>query len=218
MKAAWHRFLAPLTPGVRVLLFVLAVTYVGAVTGIFSRSYNVYPWLGLNGWTFWHGCVWTIVTYALLPASLLDFLLNWVMVLFVGVYLERVWSRRQFWRHCLISTLGAGVAKVLLDPAGPMLMVGTTPIVFGLLAAWGWIFANERVLFWFIWDMTVRQVAIVLAIVCVLLMLPCAGVKTVAIMLCGGVAALASLWVQSRFVRSRASRSFVSERMGRLEL
>jgi membrane associated rhomboid family serine protease len=218
MKAAWHRFLAPLTPGVRVLLLVLTVAYVGAVSGIFSRSYNMYPWLGLNGPTFWHGRVWPIVTYSLLPATLLDFIFNWVMVLVLGTYLERVWSCRQLWRHCLISTLGAGLAKVLLDPAGPALMVGTTPIVFGLLAAWGSLFATERVLFWFIWDMSVRQVALVLAIVSALLMLPCAGIKTVAIMLCGGVAALVSLWVQSRFCRARASRSFVSERMGRLEL
>lgn len=218
MRRAWQRFLSPLTLGVRVLLFVLAVTYVVAVSGIVLRAYNVYPWLGLNGPAFWHGRIWPIATYAFLPATFFDFLFNWLIVLFLGAYIEKVWSRRQLWVYCLISTVGAGTAKVLLDPSGPSLMVGTTPIVFGLLAAWGSLFANERVLFWFIWDMTVRQAAIVLTIISALLMLPCAGVKTVAIMLCGGLAALLALWVQSRFVRSRSSRPFVSERMGRLEL
>ncbi len=218
MRRAWHQFLAPLTAGVRVLLLVLTVAYLVAVFGILSHQYDLYPWLGLNGPAFWHGRIWPIVTYALLPATLVDFLFNWVMVLCLGAYLERVWSRWQLWRHCCICALGAGVAKILLEPASPFLMVGTTPIVFGLLASWGWLFANERVLFWFIWDMTVRQAAILLTIIGALLMLPCAGLKTTAIMLCGGLAGLISIWIQTRLVRARASRPFVSERMGRLEL
>ena len=64
----------------------------------------------------------------------------------------------------------------------------------------------------------VRVLLLMLTIVSALTMFPCAGLKTVLIMLCGGLAAWVAIWVQTRLVRARASRPFVSERMGRLEL
>src|SRR5690242_5652422 len=88
MRSTWHRFLAPLTPGVRVLLVILTVAYIAAVTGVFSHAYNLYPWLALSGHDFWRGKVWPIVTYALLPATLFDFLFNWIMVMVMGSAVE----------------------------------------------------------------------------------------------------------------------------------
>jgi len=218
MRSTWHRFLAPLTPGVRVLLCLLTICYVVAIAGVFSRSYNLYPSLGLAGPFFWHGKLWTIFTYGLLPATLVDFLFNWVMILVFGSWLERVWSRWQLWLYCGVCAVGAGLVKVLVQPSAPMIMVGTTPVVFGLLAAWGTLFAGERVLFWFLWDMSIRQAAIVMALISFVVMLPCAGPVVAGIMLTGGVAGLVMLAFQSKVLHSRVSRSVVSERMGRLEL
>src|SRR5215831_1524088 len=157
MKSTWRRFMAPLTPGSRMLLFALTIAYVVAVFGIFSHTYDLYPVLAVAGPGFWQGKIWTVVTYALLPATLVDFLFNWIMIMVLGSWLERVWSRWQLWAFCLFSALGAGVAKVVLEPTNPVLMVGTSPVVFGLLAAWGYLFAYERIMFWFLWDMTIRQ-------------------------------------------------------------
>src|ERR1700690_4298689 len=125
MRAAWHRFMAPLTPGVRALLLVLTISYLVAVAGVFSHAYNLYAPLALSGPEFWKGKVWQIVTYSLLPAGLFDFLFNWIMVLFLGACLEKLWSRRQLWAYCLIPAIGAAVAKVLIEPSSPRLMVGT---------------------------------------------------------------------------------------------
>ena len=218
MKTAWHRFLAPLTPGVRVLLLLLTIMYLAAFVGVFSRAYNLDAWLALSGTAFWSGKVWRIATYVVLPASLLDFLFNWMVILFIGIWIERVWSDRRLWTYCLVCTLGAGLAKVLLQPASPQPMVGTMPMVFGLLAASAYLFGHEKILLWFIWEVTVRQAAILLAVLGAVLMLPCAGLMTAAIMLCGGLTGLGFLWLQSKFLHARASRPVVSERMGRLEL
>ena len=159
-----------------------------------------------------------MVTYTLLPATLFDFLFNWVMIFVVGSWLERVWSRWQLWLYCGLCSLGAGLVKLLIQPASPVLMVGTAPAVFGLLAAWGILFAQERILFWFLWDMTIRQAAVVLAIISVLVMLPCAGPITAGIMVSGGVAGVIVLWAQRKVLHDRTSRVVVSERMERLEL
>lgn len=218
MKSTWHRFLAPLTPGVRVLLCLLTVCYLVALGGVFSHAYNIYPLLGLAGPMFWHGKLWTILTYGLLPAGPLDFVFNWVMILVFGSWLERVWSRWQLWLYCGVCTVGAGLVKVFVQPSSLSLMVGTTPVVFGLLAAWGILFAGERVLFWFLWEMSIRQAAVVMALISFIVMLPCAGPVVAGIMLCGGVAGLLMLAFQSRVLHSQASRSVVSERMERLEL
>jgi membrane associated rhomboid family serine protease len=218
MRATWHRFLGALTPGVRALLFVLTVAYVAAVFGIFSRVYNLYPWLALDGPGFWKGKVWPVATYGLLPATLLDFLFNWLLILVLGTWLEKIWSRRQLWLYCLVCAIGSGIVKVTVQPSSPFAIVGTTPIVFGLLAAWGRLFGTEKIQFWLIWEMTIRQAAIVMMAVGFLLMLPCAGLVNATIMLCGAPAGLLFLWVQSKLLHSRASRPIVSERMGRLEL
>jgi membrane associated rhomboid family serine protease len=218
MRATWQRFLGPLTPGVRALLFVLTVAYVTAVFGLFSHVYNLYPWLALDGPGFWKGKVWPLATYGLLPATLLDFLFNWFLILVLGTWLEKIWSRRQLWLYCLVSAVGSGIVKVTVQPSSPFAIVGTTPIVFGLLAAWGRLFGTEKILFWLIWEMTIRQAAIVMTAVGFLVMLPCAGLVNATIMLCGAPAGLLFLWVQSKLSHSRASRPIVSERMGRLEL
>lgn len=218
MKAAWHRFVGPLTPGVRVIIVVLALIGLPALIGVFFRAYNVYPWLALSGADFWKGHVWSIVTYALLPAGIWDFLFNWIVILFLGVWLERIWSRGELWLCCLIAVLAAGLAKVMIQPSGSILMVGTMPVVFGLLAAWGRLFTYEKILFWFIWEMTVRQAAILMTIIGFIIMLPCSGLVNASIMLCGAPAGLLYVWLRGKITHGRASRTVTSERMGRLEL
>jgi membrane associated rhomboid family serine protease len=192
--------------------------YVAAMVGIWSRTYNLYDWLGVNGRGFWDGHVWTIVTYALLPASIWDFLFNWVMIVAIGAWLERKWSRTELWFCCLLAVLAAGVAKVVIQPSSLGMMVGTTPVVFGLLAAWGRLFSYESVQLWFLWDMTVRQAAILLTVIGFVVMIPCSGPVNAAIMLCGTPAGLLFVWLQTRIIHRRSSQTVASERMGRLEL
>lgn len=218
MKAVWHRFVGPLTPGVRVIVAILVLMGLAAIIGGYSRAYDLYPWLSLSGAGFWKGQLWTIATYALLPAGLWDFLFNWIVILFLGVWLERVWSRSELWLCCLISILAAGLAKVLVQPSSQLLMVGTMPVVFGLLAAWARLFAYEKILFWFIWEMTVRQAAILMMVIGFIIMLPCAGVVNASIMLCGAPAGLLYVWLRERITHGRVSKTVASERMGRLEL
>jgi membrane associated rhomboid family serine protease len=218
MRVAWHRFVAALTPGVRVLLSVLTLAYIAAVAGTFSHAYDIYPWLALSGPYFWHGRAWTIVTYALLPATLLDFLFNWVMILVLGSWLERIWSRWQLWLYCGLCTIGAGLVKLAFQPSSRAFMAGTGPVVFGLLAAWGLLFARERILFWLLRDMTIRQAAVVLAMISLLMMLPCAGPMVAGTMLSGGVTGMLLLWFRHKVLQGHTSRIVVSERMERLEL
>jgi membrane associated rhomboid family serine protease len=218
MKQAWRSFLAPLTPGVRALLVLLTATYVIAVAGIFTRTYNLYPSLGLTGPAFWTGKVWQLITYALLPATLVDFLINWLVIFCLGSWLERVWSWRQFWFFCALAAVGTGAARVLILPSSPRMMVGTAPIAFAVTAAWGLLFSQEKVLLWFLWETTVRQAAILLILICALIMLPCAGLINVSIMLLAALIGWLYVRVSAALTRARPGRTVISERMGRLEI
>ena len=144
MKHLWHRFLASLTPGVRILLCLLSAVYLAAVIGKFSHAYDLYRWLAVSGPNFWHGQVWELITYPLLPTTVFDFVFNSLMIVLLGGLLERIWSRAEFWTYCAVAAVGAGLAKVILQFSNPFPMTGMAPVVFGLLAAWGYPFRTRK--------------------------------------------------------------------------
>jgi len=218
MKHSWRQFLSPLTAGVRVLLSLLASAYLAALLGRFTRTFDLYAWLALSPPAFWDGHVWQAVTYALLPAGFFDFVLNGVMLAWLGVWLERVWSRHELWIYCLLSALGAGLAKVVLMPHDPFLMAGTTAMVFGLLAAWARLFGHERVDVMGVWPMSARQAALLFAVISLLGMLPCAGPVNALVMLCGGITGWIYLAIRLKFIRAQPSQVVPNERIGKLEL
>jgi membrane associated rhomboid family serine protease len=218
MKHAWRKFLNPLTAGVRVVLAVLGLAYAVALVGRFTGRFNLYDWLALHSPSFWDGAVWPVLAYALLPVGPVDFLINGFMLAWLGVWLERVWSRGELWSYCLICAAGAGLAKVVLLPASPRLMVGTAGVVFGLLVAWARLFGHERVRLMDTWEMSVRATALLLAAFSLLLMLPCAGPINAFVLLCGGIAGGLYLWLRSKTIRAQRSRLVPNQRMERLEL
>ena len=98
MRLIWHRFLQSLTPGVRVVLGVLAAAYLAEAIGRWSSAYDLSAWLALSGPVFWKGRGWLLVTYGLLPAGILNLLFNGMMVASLGPLIERSWSRGQLER------------------------------------------------------------------------------------------------------------------------
>jgi membrane associated rhomboid family serine protease len=218
MKHGYRNFLLPLKTGTRLLIFFMALFYVAALIGGVTGKYNLFEWFGLRSTSVWRGEIWRILSYAFVAPNLFNFVINVAMLAMLGAFLERVWSAKEFWIFCLISAAGAGIAKVLVTPGSPMLIVANVPILFGLLVAWAKIFGNERVYFMGIWEMSVRVCALIFAAISILAMLPCAGILNTLIMLCGGVAAWGYLFLRSRSVYSQQSKVVGSVRMGRLEL
>jgi membrane associated rhomboid family serine protease len=218
MKHAYHNFLLPLKTGTRLMIFFMSLLYIAALVGKLTAKYNFFEWSGLRSTSVWHGEVWRLLSYAFVTPNLFNFVINVAMLAMLGAFLERVWSAKEFWIFCLISAAGAGIAKVLVTPASPVLIVANVPILFGLLVAWAKTFGNERVYFMGIWEMSVRVCALIFALISILAMLPCAGILNTLIMLCGGAAGWIYLFLRSRSVHSQQSKVVGSVRMGRLEL
>ena len=215
MSRFWNQFLAALTPGVRILLAVLTATALGAFIGQATGIFNLDGWLALTAQHFWHGQIWRLVTYALLPAGILNFILNAFALIMLGGWLERVRSRGELWIICVVSATGAGLAAVLL-PFAPL--SGAGPMMFGLLAAWYFHCGHEKVSVFPFGEMTVRQLALVAAAVSLLFTAFSAGWQTAAVMSAGGLSGWIYVWFWHKWLMSRASRVVPSERISRLEL
>ena len=218
MRLIGHRFLSSLTPGVRTVLVVLVAAYLTQVIGRWSSAYNLSAWLALSGPLFWHGRVWLVFTYVLLPAGILDLLFNGMIIACLGPLIERAWSRGEFWSYCLITASGAGLVKVALQPSNPSLLIGAGPVIFGLLAAWARLYGREEIRLGLIWQTTARQAALVLAAIAFLIMLATAGLVVAVVTLSGGLVGWFYLSLRWKLNLARRSRPVTSERMSRLEL
>jgi membrane associated rhomboid family serine protease len=218
MSRLWHRVVSSFTPGVRVVLGLLLATSLATIMGDLSKVYNLNQWLALSGHDFWNGRVWPIVTYVLLPVSPLNLLVNCLVIAFLGGALERIWSRREIWGYCLIVTLGSGLTKILSQFSVPSLLAGPAPLVFGLLAAWGFLFRHEKVSLAAGSEITVGLIALLGGIINFVSIWFSTGLSDALIMTGGGLIGLLYLWLQAKMIMARGSRLVASERIQRLEL
>jgi membrane associated rhomboid family serine protease len=218
MRNFWQRFLAALTPGVRLLLCLLAAVYLAAVIGKLIHAFDLYDWLALSGPKFWSGQIWRLVTYALLPAGILDYLMNSIALVMLGGMLERHWSRGELWLYCVVAAAGAGLAKVLLQSSIPLPLTGAAPMMFGLLIAWGFLGGREVINLVVFGVMTVWKLVLVAGAISLLIVFLTAGLVAAIIMAGGGLTGFLYLWLKHKWLMSRASRVIHSERINRLEL
>jgi membrane associated rhomboid family serine protease len=218
MKNFWQRFLAALTPGVRMLLGLLAAVWLAAVAGKSLHTFDLHDWLALSGPKFWSGQIWRLVTYALMPAGFFDFIMNGIALVMLGGMLERHWSRGEFWRYCLVAAAGAGLAKVLLQFSNPLPLVGAAPMMFGLLIGWGFLCGHENISLVPFGEATVWKLVLVAGAVSFLIMFFTAGPVTAIIMAAGGLTGWLYLWLKHKWLMSRPGRVVPSERISRLEL
>jgi membrane associated rhomboid family serine protease len=218
MRNFWQRFQALLTPGVRILLGLLAAGYLAAAIGKLTHSFDLYGWLALSGPKFWSGQVWRLVTYPLLPAGVMDFVTNSIALVMLGGLLERHWSRGEFWLYCLVAAAGAGLAKAALHFSSPQTLVGAAPLMFGLLIAWGFLCGRENISLLPFGEITVWKLVLVAGAVSFLIMFFTAGPVTAIIMSAGGLTGWLYLWIKHKWLMSRAGSVVQSERINRLEL
>jgi membrane associated rhomboid family serine protease len=144
--------------------------------------------------------------------------MNVLMIAFLGRSLERIWSRREVWFYCVVVTTGTGLAKVFFQFSLSSSLAGSAPLVFGLIAAWGFLFRHEKVSLAWGGEITVGLVALLAGIMNFALIFFSAGLSNALIMLGGGLAGLLYLWLQARMIMARASRIVQSERIQRLEI
>jgi membrane associated rhomboid family serine protease len=218
MSQWWQRWLTSLTPGVRRLLFFLTAVYTASLIGGITQAFDLHTWLVLSGPKFWSGQIWRLVSYMLLPAGILDFVMNSFALYLLGGMLERHWSRVQLWTYCILTSAGAGLAKVVLQHSNPQPLTGATPMMFGLLIALGLLSGRESIMMVPFGEMTVWKLVLAAGGVSFLMVLLTAGLSTAIIMAAGGLTGWLYLWIKHKWLMNRAGSVVHSERINRLEL
>lgn len=131
-----------------------------------------FQWLSLFGVLsggFWP---WQIVTYPLVHIDGLAWLFNIVMLYFFGTRLEDLWGRRRYIQFLLACTVAGAVVYLLLTllfGTGVPLM-GMSSIAFGMLVAFGMLFPSQRVMLYFVAEVTMRTAVWVFIGIAVIMM------------------------------------------------
>jgi len=149
-------------------------------------------------------------------------IVDWLVSLFwlttLVCVLGRTWSGFELWSYCLLSTLVAGLLMTLLRQPTACAIGGNGAMILALIAAWARLYGNERIILLGIGEMSVRQAAVIVSMVELLILFFCLGWIVTLAMLCGGLAGWFYLFARGRNAMNRRSRLLDSERIARLEI
>lgn len=121
------------------------------------------------------GWIWQFVTYMFLHSQgdPLHLIFNMLMLWMFGSELERAWGGRRFLQFFLVCGIGAGVIAAVFNLLFSMPFIptiGASGALFGLLIAYGIMFA-ERVILFIIFPMKARTLALIMIAMNVMMLL-----------------------------------------------
>lgn len=118
---------------------------------------------------------WQPVTYLFVhsPFDFWHILFNMLTLWMFGSQLESAWGTRQFLRYYFLCGIGAGLCVIVanmvtgqLDTAGRV--IGASGAIFGLILAFGVVFANSTVLFLLLFPMKAKYMAMIFGAIALL--------------------------------------------------
>ncbi len=218
MKTVFHQFFSALPLGARVLVFLYALGFPLALVGKYARAFALEDWLALSPPLVWHGELWSLVTYAFLPNGIVDWVISLFWLATLVAVVGRNWSGRELWTYCLLATGTGALVVAAIKPGMRDIVVGNGAMIFALLAAWYRLYGRERLVLLGIGEMSVRQAAVLVAIIEFLVSFFCLGWFVTLAMMSGGLAGWLYLCIRGKTALNRRSQVVDSERMARLEL
>ncbi|MGN6553095.1 MAG: hypothetical protein ACTHLW_05180 [Verrucomicrobiota bacterium] len=216
MKTPLKGFLASVPLGARLLLVAYALGFPLAFLGHYTHTFELYAWLGLANVS--SGQVWRMLTYGFLGAGPVDWLVSLFWLATLVSVLGRHWSGIGFWSYCLLGVFSGALPVVLIKPGSGMLITGAAAMIFALLVAWDWFYRRERLLLLGIGEISVRQAAILIALINSIVLFFCSGWFLLLSMWCGGLAGWLYLVIRYKAVMGKTAQQIRSERVARLEL
>jgi len=126
-------------------------------------GFDLSPWLGLVPVAVAHGWVWQLVTYIFLhsPTSISHILFNLLSMWMFGGDIERHWGGRKYLTYWFVCGVGAGACVAAVGaPRGVLTpTIGASGAIYGLILAYGTIFAERRILLSFLFPIKARTFA-----------------------------------------------------------
>lgn len=158
-----------MTPVVRKL--IIACVSIWVVQFLLARMANIHlaQLFGVSAEDVIRGRIWQPVTYIFMHStgSIFHVALNMLFLWMFGTELERVWRQRAFLRYFLVCGIGGGLAATILGLFSDerTVTIGASGAVFGLLIAYGIVFAERTILFMLIFPMKAKTMALIMFVI-----------------------------------------------------
>jgi len=206
------------SPGARLILLAYVLGFPLALVGHYTHTFDLYGWLGLVAALVWKGQAWRVVTYAFLAGGWIDWVVSSFWLVTLISVLGRNWTSRGIWGYCLLGTLAGALPVVLFKPGMECGVAGNAGMIFALLTAWDWFYRRERLILLGVGEISVRQAAVLIAVINSLILFFCNGWFLMLAMWCGGVAGWLWLAMRAKLFMGKTAQQIRSERVARLEL
>ena len=213
-----RNFLGSLPRASFLLVLLYALGYPLALAGHYTHAFDLYRGLMLSPAVTWKGEVWRLVSYAFLPNGVVDWVVSLFWLSTLVAVLGRNWSGTELWLYCLLATVAGALVVTVAQAAVHGGVVGNGAMLFGLLAAWYRLYGRERLILLGFGEISVRQAAILVVFIEILISLFCLGWVVTLAMMCGGVAGWLYLVLRGKSALNRRSEVLDSQRIARLEL
>ncbi len=151
----------PVTPMLRMIIIVNAVLFLPMMLPGVREALIQY--LALTPNSVLSGMVWQIATYMGLHAGLGHIFFNMLLLWMFSGELERIWGPKAYLQYYLVCGIGGGLAIFLqgLFRGGEIPTLGASGALYGMIVAYGMLFAERRVLFMMMFPMKARTFALI---------------------------------------------------------
>ena len=101
---------------------------------------------------------WQVVTYSLVHLDGISWFFNMLMLYLFGSQLENLWGLRRYVQFLLACTVAAAIVYAVITLFLPTIVPLTTvsSITFGMLVAFGILFPHQRIMLYFVAEVTMR--------------------------------------------------------------
>src|SRR6266436_3357326 len=111
-----------------------------------------------------HFFIWQLVTYMFLHGGIEHILFNMLALWMFGMTLEQDWGTRRFLKYYFLCGIGAGICDVAVNAIignWGTHTIGASGAIFGLLLAFGVLYPDVTVLFFFIFPMKAKYMVMI---------------------------------------------------------
>lgn len=98
--------------------------------------------------------IWQLVSYQFMHADFMHIFLNMFTLWMFGMEVENQWGSRKFLIYYLVCGIGGGILQLIFNaiavPGVPVVTVGASGAIFGVMVAFAMMFPNRYIFFYFI--------------------------------------------------------------------
>lgn len=140
-----------------VVAFVLRLLVRNLGQGPFDELFGLFPQLITTRWMLWQ-----FVTYMFVHAGPFHILFNMLVLWMFGCDLERYWGPEKFLKYYFLTGIGAGFCSYIIAPRAVTVTVGASGAIFGVLLAYGILFADRIIYMYFLFPIKAKYFVMVM--------------------------------------------------------